>query len=148
MLYLKSLSNIQSYVKYTHVYLYLNYANSLINTSLYTKDNLSPYPNTGMHQDSRVSMYSYINLDHSWVIRLTWFFGLHWLELQLSIWPPSLLLLELCVLRHFVKSLGFGWIWILKKLNTEFDWNKKQISITLPNITNNNRSILLYKENS
>ena len=28
----KSLSNTQSYLKYTHVYLYLNYANSLTNT--------------------------------------------------------------------------------------------------------------------
>ena len=32
VLYLKSLSNTQKYLKYTHVYLYLNHANSLTNS--------------------------------------------------------------------------------------------------------------------
>ena len=36
VLYLKSLSNTQSYKKYTNVYLYLNHANSLTN-KFYTK---------------------------------------------------------------------------------------------------------------
>ena len=38
----------------------------------------------------------------------------------------ALKFLVLCVLRHFVKSLGFGWIWILKKLNTEFELKEEK----------------------